>query len=100
MNSYAVPASRPPPTHDAISFVSASSAVHVHTEPSPFSFCSWEMFLSLPPTKDQISSHWRRLQGRSRRCSSWYFVQAAPSSASSLTTVFFDAPVMRTVDLM
>ena len=45
----------------------------------------------------QISSHSIVLHGRSRSVASWYSAQAAPRSTSSLVTVFFAAPVMRTV---
>ncbi len=44
-----------------ISFVSASSAVHVQTSPQPCAFLSGWTFLSFAPTNDQISSHWTRL---------------------------------------
>jgi hypothetical protein len=71
MNSYAEPASREPTSQDAISLVSASSAVHVHTDPSPAAFFSCERFLSLPPTYDQISSHCRRRHGRLTRVFDW-----------------------------
>lgn len=47
-----------------MSFVSASMQVHVQTEPSPASRFSCDRFLSLPPTKAQISSTLKALAGQ------------------------------------
>src|SRR6266540_1564704 len=39
-----------------------------------------------------------RVQGRLTMCALWYWEHAHPRSASSLSTVFFATPVMRTVE--
>src|SRR5687768_5848716 len=101
MNRFAVPAQRSPIMNDRMSLESASRAVHVQTDPRPNLPRSFAGTLaSFAPTKLQISSHWTRFVFRLRMVLSMNSAQQAPRSTSSFTTVFFAAPVMRTVARM
>ena len=80
------------------SFESASMAVHVQTEPNPSAPLSFA--LSLQPQNDQISSSYTRFDASPRTNRSWYWAQNVPASAISRSTVIFDTPTSRAVELM
>src|ERR1035441_7119122 len=101
MNCVAQPGSRLPTSQEQMSLGAASMATQVHALPMPSSsFRLVGMFLSLAPTKDQISSHCTRLAARLTRALSRYSEHAAPSSIRSFVTVFLATPVRRTVERM
>ena len=93
----AAPASRVPMNQQKSNFESGQIAVHVHKAPQPRSFCFGPAILSRQPHIAQISSHWTRLQVRSRNTRSWYSEHARPIQTSRRDTVFLVTPQRRAV---
>src|ERR1700722_7951697 len=98
-NMLASKASRLPTCQHGISFETGSMATHVQVSPIiPLPRNASGTFISLRPTKDHISSTSIRGHFRAVTCFVCQAAHASPVSNMTRETVFFAAPVIRTVE--
>lgn len=86
MKSQAVPASRPPTSHDTVNFDSASEA-QVHTSNPHVPRLDSGTFFCFASQNCQISSHSIRFDRGPRTARSWNCVHTSPSCANSFRIV-------------